>query len=149
MSAVLLSNWFPIRAYDSADPRLSYTRVYSSTRELALLEACSFFCFPPLSLFFSFSYFSFFFFPVLRFGSSRWSIKRSIDPPPLPRSASLVRNHSRREGGGEGQSVTSLKVGYHREFSGSTILSRPPLRDLSEPTWDWISSRRIRVNDRR
>lgn len=80
MSAVLLSNWFPIRAYDSADPRLSYTRVYSSTRELALLEACSFFCFPPLSLFFSFSYF-FLFFSVLRFGSSRWSIKRLIDPP--------------------------------------------------------------------
>lgn len=81
MSAVLLSNWFPIRAYDSADPRLSYTRVYSSTRELALLEACSFFCFPPLSLFFSFSYFFLLFFPVLRFGSSRWSIKRLIDPP--------------------------------------------------------------------
>lgn len=147
MSAVLLSNWFPIRAYDSADPRLSYTRVYSSTRELALLEACSFFCFPPLSLFFSFSYFFFFFQfcdSVHRVGRlSGWSI-------PPPRSASLVRNHSRWKG--------ERKRGTERYIVESRLSPRifwfddlepPSLRDLSEPTWDWISSSRIRVNDRR
>lgn len=72
----------------------------------------------------SFLLFSSFFFRfydlVHRVGRlSGWSI-------PSPRSASLVRNHSRRkEEGREGQSVTSLKVGYRREFSASTILSHP------------------------
>lgn len=42
---------------------LLYPRLFiSTTRELALLEACSFFCFPPLSPFFPFSYFLLFFF---------------------------------------------------------------------------------------
>lgn len=99
MSAVLLSNWFPIRAYDSADPRLSYTRVYSSTRELALLEACSFFCFPPLSLFFSFSYFSFFFF---RFYDSVHRVGRlsgrSIPLPFLDPLHSFAITHGGKEG---------------------------------------------------
>ena len=44
MSTVLLSNWFPIRMYDSTDPRLS--AILASIhllRGLALLGACSFF----------------------------------------------------------------------------------------------------------
>lgn len=46
MSAVLLSNWFPIRAYDSDnDPRLpGRILVYSPTQpRLALLELCGWF----------------------------------------------------------------------------------------------------------
>lgn len=95
----------------------------------------------------SFLLFSSFFFSVLRFGSSRWSIKRLIDPLSsirFTRSQSLTEEGG-REGGTERYIVESR---LSPRIFCLDDLEPPPLRDLSElTTWDWIS--RIRVNDKR
>lgn len=146
MSTVLLSNWFPIRMYDNTDPRLCYTRIYSSTprarviRGLFVFLSLPFFTsLPIVSSFFSFFFLTRFYDSVHRVGRlSGWWI---------PRSARLVGNHSRKRGT-EYYIVESRR--YHREFSGSTNLILPLAWFRRAYTkLDSDQTRRIRVNDRR